>query len=185
MKKQKGFTLLEILVVIGVIGIMGTLITQVFITTTRTNTKAELLKDVKQNGDLAMEIMERMIRNSFGVVSVCSDTGTKLSTLEIKNPDGQDTQFGCIYNSSVTRIASTSAATGTSVYLTGLNVTTGGVTCDQSSGQSATSLSFTCTSHPDAPPTVIVSFTLDQSTVSPDSFGNATIQFQNTVSPRN
>ncbi len=105
-----GYTLLEILVAMTIIASVGILITQVFFTTTRTNTKSELLKDVKQNGDFAVESMTRMIRNSFGVDSDCTAEGTALNYIQIRNPDGIDTTFGCVADGSVTRIASTSAS---------------------------------------------------------------------------
>ena len=85
-----GYTLLEILVAMTIIASVGILITQVFFTTTRTNTKSELLKDVKQNGDFAVESMTRMIRNSFGVDSDCTAEGTALNYIQIRNPDGID-----------------------------------------------------------------------------------------------
>jgi len=45
---SKGFTLLEILISISIAASVSILIAQVFFTTSRTNTKTELLKDVKQ-----------------------------------------------------------------------------------------------------------------------------------------
>ena len=183
---KHGYTLLEILVAIGAVAIVGSLIAQVFFTTTRTNTKSEIQKEVKQNGDYAVEIMERMIRNSLGVTSTCTSGGTTLSTIEIKNSDGQDTQFGCVFDSGVSRIASTSATTGGSVFLTGTNVTTGGTSCaDTSNPTNPMTLQFVCTSNVDSPPSVQIQFTLSQAVQSPDQTNTATLKFQTTVSPRN
>ena len=62
---RQGFTLMEILVAVSALAVMGVLLTQVFVTTIRTNTKNEISKEVKQNGDLAVSIMTRMILNLF------------------------------------------------------------------------------------------------------------------------
>ncbi len=180
-RQSGGFTLLETLVAISAIATVGILITQVFFTTTRSNTKAELLKDVKQNGDYAMEIMSRTIRNSVAVISDCAATGTALDALELENFDGNNTQFSCFFDGKETRIASTSATTGSSEYLTSSNVTLGGASCDDT----ANTLKFTCTSYADQPPKITIQFQLAQSTIASGQFEQANISFQTTVSPRN
>lgn len=177
---RRGFTLLEILISISIAGAVGVLIAQVFFTTARTNTKTELLKDVKQNGEYAMGIIERMIRNSLRVESTCLDTGTTLSSIDILNSNGDTTTFSCILDSGVTRIASTSS-TATTEYLTSSNVTIGGATC----ADLANSLSFVCTSYPDQPSKVTVRFSLSQLGTPPDLFETASVLFQTTATPRN
>lgn len=166
--KQNGFTLIETLISIGIIASVGILIAQVFFTTTRVNTKTELLKDVKQNGEYAMDVVSRMIRNSSAVD--CSSTPASLG---ITNSDGSSTTLGCAFDSdnSVNRLASTSA---TVQYLTSSNVTLG--TC--------TSLIFTCTSSTDQAPTIKVEFKLSQKGTPVDQFEKASVSFQTTVSPR-
>lgn len=175
-----GFTLLEILISVTIAGAVGVLIAQVFFTTARTNTKTELLKDVKQNGEYAMGIMERMIRNSLRVESVCSDTGTTLTSIDIVNPNGDTTTFGCVLDSGTTRIASTSSS-ATTEYLTSNDVTIGGLTC----ADAANSLSFVCTSYPDQQTSVTVNFSLSQIGTPPDQFEQASVLFQTTATPRN
>lgn len=179
---KKGFTLLEILISITIAGAVGVLIAQVFFTTARSNTKTELLKDVKQNGEYAMGIMERMIRSALRVESTCSETGTTLSTIEILNPNGDITTFGCFLDpdANVTRIASTSA-TGVMEYLTSSNITIGGDTCADTDN----SLSFVCTSYPDQPSKVTISFSLSQLGTPTDQFERASVLFQTTAAPRN
>ena len=175
-----GFTLLEILISISIAGAAGVLIAQVFFTTARTNTKTELLKDVKQNGEFAMGVVERMIRSSLRIESACSDTGTALAALDIVNPNGDTTTFGCALDSGVTRIASTSS-TGITEYLTSSNVTIGGAACTDAGN----SLSFVCTSYPDQPIRVTVSFSLSQLGTPPDQFEQASVLFQTTATSRN
>ncbi|HUD18863.1 MAG TPA: prepilin-type N-terminal cleavage/methylation domain-containing protein [Patescibacteria group bacterium] len=176
---REGYTLLEILVAMTIIASVGILITQVFFTTTRSNTKSELLKDVKQNGDFAVESMTRMIRNSLGVESDCSPAGTTLNYVQIKNADEVDTTFGCVADSGVTRIASTSAASGASDFLTSSNVSLGGTTCNDST------LVFFCTSYTDEPSKISIQFQLSQAGVPSGQFQNADTNFETIVSPRN
>lgn len=178
---MKGFTLLETLISISVIATVGVLIAQVFFTTTRSNTKTELLKDVKQNGQYAIEVLSRMIRNSLSVETPCDTAGTPLTSLDIKNQDGFVTTIGCIADNSVTRIASTSAAIGaTSQYLTSQNVTLGGDSC----ADLDMTFMLICTALPDQAPKISVSFKMSQKGMPQDQFEKASVLFQTTVSPR-
>jgi len=176
---QKGFTLLEILITISVMATIATLITQVFFTTTHTNTKTEILKEVKQNGDFALDIMTRMVRNARSVESTCASTGTNLDALDIKNPDVDSTEFGCYYDAvnGVARIASTSATSGSIQYLTSSNVTLG-ASC-------ANSLKFTCASSSYEADKITITFQLAQRGTPVSQFEKAQTQFQITVSSRN
>lgn len=182
-----GFTLLETLISIGVVATVGVLIAQVFFTTTRTNTKTELLKDVKQNGEYAIDIMTRVIRNSLQVEPTdCSPAGKTQSYIDIQNQNGNVTQFGCLdfndlVNPSVRRIASVSAGTGSSDYLTSSNVTLGGTSC----ADPTSTLLFTCTSYADQAPVVSIQFQLGQRGATSDQFAQANIVFKTSVSPRN
>lgn len=178
--KKAGFTLLEVLVSITIAASVGILIAQVFFTTTKSNTKTELLKDVKQNGEYAVAIMERMIRNALRVESTCSKTGSTLRSIEIANRDGNTTTFGCVLDTGITRIASTSG-TGRTEYLTSSNLTIGGTSCTDPDN----SLSFVCTSYSDQPSKVTVSFSLSQTGTPPDQQDQASVTFQTTAVPRN
>ena len=184
-KRQKnihsgGFTLIETLISIGIIAGVGVLIAQVFFSTTRVNTKTELLKDVKQNGQYAMEVMSRMIRNSINIESTCATDGTTSTSLNVKNPNGNVTTLGCSLDNGAMRIASTSATNATPEYLTSSNVTLGGSACDDE----AMTLSFLCSSYVDQAPEVTVSFSMSQKGTPPDQFEKASVLFKTTVSPR-
>lgn len=179
--QDAGFTLLEIMITTAIMGIIGMLISQVFFTTTRVNTKTELLKDMKQNGQFAMDTISRMIRASVEINSTCASSGSPGSSIQITNPDGHMTTFGCLLDASTgaTRIASTSAYSGLSDYLTSKNVTLSSSSC------ASASLAFTCTSSPDQPARVKVLYTLRQIGTPNDSFGTASQTFETTVSVRN
>lgn len=171
---EKGFTLIEILVSMGIIAAIGIVVSQTFFTTSRSNTKTELLKDVKQNGDYALGIMERMVRNARAIS--CSSYDAPIQSLTITNPDKDTTTFGC-YQAGTTKISSTSG-TGRSEYLTSETVSLGD-TCTSSS------LTFVCTTQASQPRSVTVSFTLSQRGSPPDKFEQSSAQFQSTVTLRN
>lgn len=177
---NKGFTLLEILISISIAASVGILLAQVFFTTARTNTKTELLKDVKQNGEYAVGIMERMIRSALRVQSTCTAAGSTLSSIQIVNPNGDTTTFGCLVDGTVTRIASTSS-TAVTEYLTSSNVTIGGASCSDLEN----SLSFVCTSYPDQASRVTVNFSLSEIGTPPDKRDQASVEFQTSTAPRN
>lgn len=179
--KRTGFTLLETLIAISIAATVGILVTQVFFTTTRTNTKAELIKDLRQSGQYAVDIMERMIRNSLSVESPCLSTGSTLTSLQIVNPDGGATTFECKTDGQgVTRIASTSAA-GVSQYLTGGSVTIGGTSCIDV----ANSLQFYCIADSDQAKRITVEYSLAQAGTPLDQFEQSSLSFQTTVTTRN
>ncbi len=174
----EGFTLLELLISVTIIAGLSLLIAQSFFTTTRSNTKTEILKDVKQNGDIGLGIMSNMIRASTQVATPCLAGGTTSSSLAIKNPDGGTTTFGCVFDSGVSRIASSSGAVD---YLTSTNITLGGIACTDG----AMSLQFTCTSLPSGGTTVKVNFSLSQKGTPVNLFERGQASFQTTINLRN
>ncbi|MBI5614323.1 type II secretion system protein [Candidatus Gottesmanbacteria bacterium] len=181
LKAKNGFTLLEILIALGVISLLGVVIVQVFFTTTRSNTKTELVKDVKQQADYAIGTMARSIQNARLVVSSdgtsCSSAGTVTPAIIITAPDSSQTTYGCVTDSLVQRIASTSA-TGTE-YLTGTGYTLGGTSCSDAS------LSFVCTTIPGTSSSVRIVFTLSQKGTPQSVYEKANTTIETTVSMRN
>lgn len=176
MNTKRGFSLLELLVSISIIAVLGTVISQVLFTTLRTNTKTEILKEVKQNGDIALETIQRLIQGARSVSSTCSDTGTTATSLAIVDRNGETITFSCVLDGTATRIASTSAS-GTE-YLTNKTVTLG-ETCV------GTSLQFVCTGGGSAPPSIQISFQLTQTGTPGAQYEQGQIQFQSSVSLRN
>jgi prepilin-type N-terminal cleavage/methylation domain-containing protein len=174
---NKGFTLMEILISVGILATVGTLITQVLFTTMHANTKSTLLTDVKQNGEFAMESMNRMVRAADSIESTCAQGDATSTTAVIRDIGGSTITFSCVSDGSTARIASISAS-GTA-YLTGDSVTlsrTGAKTCDDST------LTFSC---PDASGTsMTIRFSLRQLGNAPDPYTGAENSFENTVNIR-
>ena len=169
-----GFTLLEIIVSIGIMGIISVVIVQVFTTVLRFNTKLEITNGAKQNGDLALEIMTRMIQGAQSISSPCAASpGTTSPDVTFVGTDGGTTTFGCGLTGSAMRIASNSAS-----YLTGSDVTianTSGI-C---------TLQFICTSTPRGQSSIQIAFRLAQVGTTGSLYEIASIAFQTSVNVRN
>ena len=171
-----GFTLLEVLTVVFILGILVVAGGNLFFSILKGASKAEVTKEVKQNGDYAVAVMERMIRGAQDILSnsdglTCEDSMAKLRVL---NQDGGTTEFGCALEDGVTKIASNSAGR-----LTGKNVTLGGTSC------TASSLSFSCVKGTlFVPPRVTFSFTLSQKGTDGRVEEQSQVSFQETVSLR-
>lgn len=179
MTKEKfqshGFTLLEIIVSVGIISLIAVVVTQVLFSTGQSNSKAEIQKEVKQNGNYALGVIDRMMRNAQSVTSTCD--GSITTSIQITNPDNGATTFGCVLDSGVTRLASQSAS-GTK-YLTNDSVTLGGVNC------AASTLQFTCSTSTNIPARIKVMFSLSQQGTPVSQFEQASAEFQTTIGLRN
>jgi prepilin-type N-terminal cleavage/methylation domain-containing protein len=180
-KKQNfGFTLVEILVVVGILGLIVVVASTIFFTTSKSSSKTKALTTVKQNGDYALSVMERLIRDSEEVITnsdnkVC-ESGMK--KIKLKRIDGTTVEFACSGEGTANgQIASNSA-----------RLTSDEVKVD--------SCSFDCscpTAYPNCtgegakfyPKTVTIKFTLSQfgATVRPEE--QATLNFQTTITTRN
>lgn len=74
MKPNRGFTLVELLVVIAIISVMGVFMTDIFFRSLQASNRAQILSQIKQNGQTAMEKMEKDIRDADAVVCHSTDT---------------------------------------------------------------------------------------------------------------
>jgi len=91
--KKNGFTLIEVMIVVGILGIIAVVGSGAFFSILRSSTKTKTLQIVKQNGDYAISVMERMIRNARVVTD--PPISSTVSSITIKNPDGGETTFSC------------------------------------------------------------------------------------------
>lgn len=65
---KKGFTLVEILVVIAIVSVLGVLILTIFTRTLRGSNKSQIIGKIKQNGQSVLETMDKTVRDSDDVV---------------------------------------------------------------------------------------------------------------------
>lgn len=88
---KRGFTLVELLVVIGAVSIIGLMLTEVFYRSLRGGNKSALIGVIKQNGQSALESMDKNIRSANNVV--CPATSSSSNTLVILKEDGTYTRY--------------------------------------------------------------------------------------------
>lgn len=163
MKRQSGFTLLEMLVVTGLIALLGVVFSSSFFSILKGTSKATVTTEVRQNGDYALSVMEQLIRNAKPTPS-CGG-----SFVTITGNDGGVTTFACTTGVGGKLTSNSSSLTTTSVRVL--------------------SCSFNCLpASAISPAGVSLSFTLSQNTplgVSPRPQEQSTQSFQTTVFQRN
>lgn len=178
---NNGFTLIEILIAIVILGMIGIVLTQSFLSLSRANVISSMRKQIKQSGDFALQSIERLIRESHDVESICDGSPTPNRDLILVNRDGFQTRLHCDSGndaSSAKRIASTSGSI--TYYLTPSHMTLGG-----DGGCESSSLTFSCISSPSGIPSVQISFELFPFNQDIQQVGTASgIKFQTTVQLR-
>lgn len=134
MKKNfNGFTLVEILVVISILTVMGVILTEIFFRSVRGNAKAEMISRIKQNGQTALETIDKTLRSADGIVCTNADSSAILfvksgvytryrynsatssvnGSLSIDYPTSGDCSAPTINQASLTDGVSVSATAGT------------------------------------------------------------------------
>ena len=172
MKKGiNGFTLIEILIVLGILAIIVVVGSNMFFTILKSSSKTKVLTEVKQNGNYALNVMARMIRNGKIGAGEC---GANPDRITITNPDDGITTFHCC--GSPPMIASKS----------------GSLTCEQArltSNKVQVSSScndfISCTQAVGGPPVVTINFTLQQAGTAARPEEEALVNFQTAVTLRN
>ena len=85
-QELKGFTLIEIIVVIGIIGVIMAIGTDLFSNVIKTSNKATVINTIKQNLNGALEDMERSVRGGYGMPAAEAVSGTR-AYITILNQD--------------------------------------------------------------------------------------------------
>lgn len=183
---KKGFTLMELLVVVIILTLMSVVVAQVFFTTMRSNNKTETLREVKQNGDQVMETITRFVQNAkfIQMPSSCPErplVGQTIDSVTLTNVDGGQTVFACEVNGGIARIASKSAQTS---YLTNTNVSLMDPV-GKTNACTNHALAFTCTSVGGSPSYITIGFVLRQKNSSASVVDTASESFKTTVTLRN
>lgn len=89
---KKGFSLIEILVVLSVFVLLVFISNQIFFSTLRGTSKTQATTAVKQNGNYAVSVIQRSLRNSKRLVS-CTAT---FERVDYYDADGNQTFFSCV-----------------------------------------------------------------------------------------
>lgn len=85
---KKGFTLVEVLVVISVLSLVGVLVLTIFTRSLQGNNKSQILSAIKQNGQSVLENIDKTIRDSDIVVCPVinpPDTGASSANLVVRS----------------------------------------------------------------------------------------------------
>ena len=159
--KNFGFTLIEMLIVIMVLGLVSVIGSNLFIGTLLGSSKAEILKEVRQNGEYALGIMEEMIKYCANVKDCESNSIT------IKVGNDQAVTFKVLDDAGVARIASNSS------YLTSNKV-------------KVVNFSVSCgTLVPGRPASVVINYSVEQKELTARPENKASMQFYTIVTTRN
>lgn len=165
----RGFTLVEVLVVISLIGIIGTLVVAVLSITLRGSQKADVIAVTRQNGNLALSQMTKQIRfaKSIDSPSSCIPSVTSTSITITSFTDGDQTTFAC----------PTSLDSG---------ITSNSASLMDANAVSVESCSFICSqANSQDPPTVTIEFTLIPFVENQFTEAQTSLPFQTSVTMRN
>jgi len=162
-KIKDGFTLIEMMVTIAIVGVVAVITTGFLFSSISGSGKAEIGKEARQNGNYALNVMQRMILNSK---SVSCPAGGK--QIDVRDINDNLTEFFCDDDpdNEKFKISSNSAD------LTGDNVAVSG--CD-----------FSCVTFAGKPSRVSIEFSVSQKGVSSRPSESGKIDFKTEVMTRN
>jgi prepilin-type N-terminal cleavage/methylation domain-containing protein len=167
-KLRTGFTLVELLVSVGLFAAISTIVISVLFTAFRASKKSEVMLAVKQNGSTALSRMVNNIRfaRSLDDPLVCIPDAL-LDSITVTAFDGGQTVYGCPG-------VLTESISSNSAVLVDINAV------------SVTACSFTCsqTSVSD-PPTITIQFILSAARATDFVETTSSIPFQTAVTMRN
>lgn len=136
-KNKKGFSLVEILIVISVFGVIGILATRSVFLTLRGAKKSESLVRVRENINFSLAVIERQLRNAESIT--CPNPSS--SILNYISLEGTVTSFSCLTASPTSYVASGSARLTSD----DIQITQCSFTCTQSDLNNPPSVKITLT----------------------------------------
>lgn len=167
---QNGFSLVELIVVVGLTAILAITITAISMSSLLSSSRVRNLVKVKQTGDYALTQMQQLIRNAKTIVE-CSDTGTTDDYIIITGQDGGVSTIQTeLIATNEYKIASVSG--GISRYYNSEEIP-------------ANSFDLTCTPTSTNPDLVKVTFTLSNNTQSSRVYDKSTVDFETSIEIRN
>jgi prepilin-type N-terminal cleavage/methylation domain-containing protein len=143
-KMERGYSLLEMLVVVSIFAILGILITRSVIMTLGGAKKSENLVAVRDNLNYSIGVMERQLRNANSITD-CSNldpgliNGTVTSIVDYNDQDGNPAWFSC-----------NNVGTGLDGYIAS------GSSQLSSDEVNITTCTFTCTPNSDTPSSITI-----------------------------
>jgi len=95
---KKGYSIIELLVVIAIFSIISVIVSQSLVLSLRGSKKSESVIEVKNNVDVALSTMERLLRNAK---SIDCSTAHASGGSQVKYVDefGANTLFACVVDS--------------------------------------------------------------------------------------
>jgi len=134
---KKGFTFIEILVVLGMIGLILVAVVGALSGTFKAQTRVDLSDKVVQNGNWALEQIKRSVLNADGKSIVCDVGGSSVTFNNAS--DGNSTTIVCVNNKIASESSNRADLTSLEVLVTGCS---GFVTCSPVGSNAVNSLSF-------------------------------------------
>lgn len=100
--RSKGYSIIEMLVVIFVFSILAVVLTQSIALVLKSTTKSENTNEVRANVEYAMSVMERTLRNAkeIDTSTGCGSAGSG-TTISFFEQDGSPHTFSCILSGGV------------------------------------------------------------------------------------
>lgn len=92
-KGMAGFSMIEVLIAVSIVAVIGVFTTTILTRTYKAGNQGVALSRLKQNGELAMDIMTDAIRNSEGVVCYGPPSATRKTEIVIRTLEGKYTKF--------------------------------------------------------------------------------------------
>lgn len=163
MEVKKGTSIIELVVVIGLISLLALAMSAIMLTTIVSSNRVRRLTQIKQSGDIALNQIQTLIRNSRHVESCDTDT----DVLTTVNPDGGTTEIMVEDDGTANRIASNSG-----IYMTPNSLEVAG-------------FSITCEPNETNPVLFKISFDMAHTISSGNERENPNLHFETTVGIRN
>lgn len=163
MEVRRGTSIIELVVVVGLISLLALAMSAIMLTTIISSNRVRRLTQIKQSGDLAVNQIQTLIRNS-SQIEACDTSTDILTTL---NPDGETTDIMVEDDGTSTRIASNSG-----IYMTPNTLEVAG-------------FSITCEPNEANPVLFKISFDMAHTVSSGNERENPNLHFETTVGIRN